>query len=72
MAGFVFTAVYSILQKELESKGIFHVAFVDDLAIVAKSWKELQHSMDIAQRTLHRLGLQLNVEKTEVAVVGAT
>ena len=53
MAGFVFTAVYSILQKELENEGIFHVAFVDEIAIVAKSWKELQHSMDVAQRTLH-------------------
>ena len=39
MAGFVFTAVYYIFQKELENEGIFHVAFVDDIAIVAKSWK---------------------------------
>ena len=72
MAGFVFTAVYSILQKELENEGIFHVAFVDDIAIVAESWKRLQHSMDVAQRTLHRLGLQLNVKKTEIAVLGVT
>ena len=72
MAGFVFTAAYSTLQKELENEGIFHVAFVDDIAIVAGSWKQLQHSMDLAQRTLHRLGLQLNVEKAEIAVVGAT
>ena len=40
MAGFVFTAVYSILQRELENEGIFHVAFVDDIAIVAGSWKD--------------------------------
>ena len=72
MAGLVFTVVYAIVQQELKQGNIFHVATVDDIAVVAGSWEELQHSTDTAQRALHQLGVGINVEKTEVTVICLT
>ena len=62
--------MYGILLRLLEAEGIDFGAYVDDVVIISPAIESLSNVLCTAQQSLHRLGMQLHAEQTEVMALG--
>ena len=46
-----------------------NVLHIDDLTLVAKTRRELQHMLDIVDRACARWGMQISMSKTKIVAV---
>ena len=49
-------------------RDIFHLLFADDIFLVSESIDGLQHQINILHSQSQRLGLEININKTQVVV----
>ena len=65
-APYIFTRVMSYPISVLRKKGVFVLAYLDDLILWAESQEELKKSVQLTLLTLEKLGFILNYEKSQL------
>ena len=68
LSPFLFITVMDEVSKTARREDLWELLFADDLAIIAKSERELQERVSAWQACLERHGLRVNAGKTEVLV----
>lgn len=58
-------------KTKIKERSILDLLFADDCALVANTAEELQDVLNIFARTASKLGLQVNVKKTEVMFINS-